>query len=363
MLRRIESAGKGLLPMALFALFGSVSAGAADPIFETVAPGVVAVLQPPGYEIQDANSVVVQTASGLVVVDAPSTREFVEATLAHIDGLEAGRVRFLVNTHWHTDHVQSNELYRERYGDDLLIVGHRTLTHDIPERTSAMIHEERERLGEVIPRAEAQLGAGLTLGGDPLDEEGRARQRAAIDAAKEKHAAFGELELLPPDLTYEHELTLRLGGVELRLLHFGAHTDGDTVVYLPQQRVLLTGDLLDVMPYAGHGDPRAWVKTLETLGELDFDRIVPGHGPVFEGKGQLRTLRDYFATIVEGVDRALAEGRSVEQAKETIDLAPFREKLAGESATLQRNFDRFAPETVERAYALQSVESRASSPD
>jgi len=333
-------------------LAGSLKA--TEPVFEAVAPGVLAVLQPPGHEIQDANSIVITTSRGVIVVDAPTDREFVDATLARIEGDIDQPVRFVVNTHWHTDHTQSNHVYRERYGDDLLFVGHRSLTHDVPERASAMVHEERERLIKIVPLAEEKLAEGLSMGGEPLDEAGQAQQRAAIDRAKQKIEAYADVHFLPPDLTYDRELSLHLGDTEIRLLHFGAHTDGDTVVYLPRQRVLLTGDLLDVMPFAGHGYPRTWITTLETLEALDIEKIVPGHGPVFQGKAQLLLLRDYFQTIVDGVDQAIATGATAEQAIEKIDLNHFRKALAGDSETLQRNFDQFAPETIERAYALAS---------
>ena len=342
-------------PLILVAVLATGSpASAAEPLFETVAPGVTAVLQPPGHEILDANSVVIATSRGVVVVDAPTDAEIVDRTFTKLGELSEDPVRFLVNTHWHTDHTQSNARYRDRYGNSLLIVGHRSLTHDVPERASAMIHEERERLIEIVPRAEAELAKGLSLGGEELDEGGRDRQQAAIDEARAKIEAYEKLAFLPPDVTYEQEMTLHLGDTEIRLLHFGAHTEGDTVVYLPGQKVLVTGDLLDVMPFAGHGFPRAWIETLESLESLDFEKIIPGHGPVFQGKAQLLLLRDYFQAIVDGVDEAIAAGKSVEETVAGIDLSHFRTALAGESETFQRNFDRFAPETIERAYALAS---------
>lgn len=338
-----------VLTVALLRAAGVV---AAEPVFQTLAPGVTVVLQPAGNELLDANSIVLSTPRGVVVVDAPADRDIVAQTLMKIERDIAQPVRFLINTHWHTDHTQGNGLYRERFGDDLLIVGHRTLTHDVTERARAMAREERERLLEIVPRAEAQLAEGLTLGGELLDDAGRQRQRAAIDEAKAKIGLDENLAFLPPDLTYDSELTLHLGVTELRLLHFAAHTEGDTVVYLPRQKILLTGDLLDWMPFAGHGYPRAWVGALEALETLDFERIVPGHGPVFEGKAQLVLLRDYFRTIVAGVDLGIRAGRTVEETVAAIDLSRFRRALAGEDEILQRNFDRFAPETIERAYAL-----------
>ena len=260
-----------------------------------------------------------------------------------------------MNSHWHSDHIQGNQHYRQRYGEALTIVGHDSLRIDVPARAGGYLGEQRTQLEEVIPQAESQLALGLSLGGEPLDEEQQDQQREGIAAAKVRLAALAEVDLLPPDLTYSDRLSLHLGEREIRLFHVGAHTDGDTIVYLPTERILLTGDVLDVMPFAGHGHIAQWVETLDHLRGLAVERIVPGHGPVFGGTAQLELLREYFASILDGVRAAIERGATVDEAQEAIDLSRFRQALAGENPVLQRNFDAFAPETVARAFAEVSA--------
>ena len=341
---------RALLLLGL-AVWPRAAAAEEAPLFETVAPGVIGALQPSESWIDDSNAVILVGTSSVAVVDAPSNPQTVRRTIERIESLTELPVRYVINTHWHSDHTQGNQLYRERYGADLTIIGHDSLRADVPVRAGAYIEEQRARLAELIPKAEEQLALGLGLAGQELDAEARAQQRAAIDRAKGQLATYESTEMLPPNLTHSDRLTLQLGNLEVRLLHFRAHTDGDTVVYLPASRVLLTGDLLDVLPFAGHGHLESWIETLEQLEQLDVARIVPGHGPIYEGKDHLRLLRDYFRAIVEGTRAAVERGETVEQAQDSIDLSRFREALAGENATLQRNFDAFAPETIARAHA------------
>jgi len=87
-----------------------------------------------------------------------------------------------------------------------------------------------------------------------------------------------------PTLTYAREQTLRLGGIEARLLHFGnAHTNADTVVYFGNLRVVAVGDLLSPTPdpdFAAGGSLVGWSPVLAEILKLDFDTVVPGRGPM-----------------------------------------------------------------------------------
>jgi glyoxylase-like metal-dependent hydrolase (beta-lactamase superfamily II) len=86
-----------------------------------------------------------------------------------------------------------------------------------------------------------------------------------------------------PTKTYERELTVRLGGIEARLLHFGnARTSGDTVVYFPNLRVVAVGDLFSPLPdpdFSAGGSLVRWGPVLGEILKLDFDVVVPGTGP------------------------------------------------------------------------------------
>ncbi len=321
---------------------------------EKVAEGVYAALQPEASSQDDSNSVVLVNDRDVIVVDAPSDPRAVGELIEAVGELTELPIRLVINTHWHSDHTQGNQVYRERLGDAVRFVGHRSLVEDVPARAAAYLREQAEELRERISLAESQLERGLGLSGDPLTDEQQARQREGIAAARSRLAALDRARLLPPEIVYDDELTLERGERSIRLLHFTAHTRGDTVIHLPREGVLLTGDLLDEMPYAGHGFPGSWLDALAELEALEFSTVLPGHGPVFRGKEQLRLLKDYFTAIGERARAAVAGGRSLEQALESIDLSAFRQRLARGDERLERAFDAYAPEAVSRAFAEAS---------
>ena len=321
---------------------------------ERVAEGVYAALQPADNSQNDCNSVVLINATDVVVVDAPSNRVAVAELIAAVGELTELPITHVVNTHWHSDHTEGNQVYRERLGEAVRIVGHRTLAQDVPVRAGGYLEEQAARLREVIPKAESQLERGLSLGGEPLTDEQKLEQRSGIERARLELARLESSELVPPDVGYERELVLDRGERAIRLLHFVGHTRGDTVIHLPRERVLITGDLLDEMPYVGHGFPGSWIAALDALERLEFDHVIPGHGPVFAGKEQLRLVRSYLSTVVEHARAAVAAERTLEQARATLDLGGFRARLAGDSVPLGRAFDAYAAEAVARAFAEAS---------
>jgi glyoxylase-like metal-dependent hydrolase (beta-lactamase superfamily II) len=100
------------------------------------------------------------------------------------------------------------------------------------------------------------------------------------------------------NVTFEHHATIYLGGKKAELYHWGrAHTNGDAVVLFPAQRVLAAGDMFtngddvpELIDYSGGGSGKEWTTTLDSALKLDFDRVVPGHGPI-TNKAQMQKYR------------------------------------------------------------------------
>lgn len=124
------------------------------------------------------------------------------------------------------------------------------------------------------------------------------------------------------------EAALVLGNEEVRVLHPGvAHTDGDLVVHFPNRRLLVAGDLFleGHLPYAdtrAGGNLLAYGRTLDRVLLLDFDQVVPGHGPLAP-RAQLEHLRAYLAALEQETRAARARGLSLEQAEEAVKVQGF----------------------------------------
>jgi cyclase len=221
-----------------------------------VADGVTAAVAIPGRGAV-GNAAIVDLGDSSLVVDTHVTpaagRELRE---------QAGAVHWVLNTHWHADHVLGNG----EFGDATIVstTGTRELMATIgAERLAAAREEGSER----------ELPDELSLPDETFEE--------SWDFGRAQALTFG-----------------------------GGHTESDAVLLVPDASVLVAGDLVVVgmQPWAGHGDPADWAVILERLLELEWERVVPGHGPV-SGRDVIEPLRDYLLALDEAVreDRELPE--------------------------------------------------------
>ena len=323
-----------------------------------VADGVYAALQPEGNRFNDSNSVVIVSANDVVVIDTQNYPQSNEALIARIRETTDKPVRYVIDTHWHGDHTQGNAVYKQAF-PEALVIGHPTLAEDIPERAAPQLEEQMDAYRAAVPAAEARLAKGVSRSGEPLDEEGRATLGAQIDKARALLAQMEAVELVTPDLNVDRRLLLENERHEIDIRHYRGHTRGDLVVFLPRQKILVTGDLLDDLPYGGHGFPKEWAAALAELEELDFEILVPGHGRIRQGKSHLVTVREMFEAIVRGAEKARADGTGLDELQASLDLDRYRRTLAGDDPIANRAFDQFVPPTIERAW----LEARGELPD
>ncbi|MFI6464610.1 MBL fold metallo-hydrolase [Streptomyces sp. NPDC050538] len=265
-----------------------------DAWLEEVADGVFAYVQPDGgWCLNNAGLVVHDGRAALVDTAATETRA--RRLREAVRGVTAAPPGVLVNTHFHGDHTFGNFVFPEA-----LVVGH--------ERT----------------RSEA-LAAGLHLTG--LWPEVR----------------WGALELAPPALTYRDGVTLHVGEVRVEVLHPGpAHTTDDSVVWLPDQGVLFTGDIVmsGVTPFCAMGSVSGSLAVLDRLRSLGARTVVPGHGPV-AGPELFDVTESYLRWVQETARQGMAAGLSPLEAARACDLGDF----AG-----LRDSERLLP-NLRRAYA------------
>ncbi|WP_137990321.1 MBL fold metallo-hydrolase [Streptomyces vilmorinianum] len=248
-----------------------------DPYVVALAPGAHAFVQPDGGWCLN-NAGFVGDARETLLVDTAATerraRLLREAVLA--EGLPLPRT--IVSTHHHGDHT---------YGNGVFLPGARIVGH-------ANCRTE-------------QLAAG--------------RQLHLLWPRTD----FGDIEVTPPSLTYSESLTLYVGELEVRVLHPGpAHTTGDSIVHLPQQGVVFTGDLVfhGGTPFLPMGSLSGSLRALELLRSLDAPTVVPGHGPVTDPSAYDATER-YLRWVAALAREGRAKGATPLETARRADLGEF----------------------------------------
>lgn len=222
----------------------------------------------------------VVTRQGIVVVD---TLPFGVETLEMIEFLNSlglGRIKYLVNTHWHGDHINGNYLF----DDSVQLVCHKKCQQ-------------------------------------AMQEYGQ----AALDDAKETTPLLENAELRIPDIVFEDgEMVLHVGNKSVEVALSPGHTLDSTVAYVREDKVLLASDTVMPVPYFVWGDRHKFKESLESLKRYNLESIVQGHGEVLL-RGEIPIAIDssisYLDILEEKVTRVVEAGKSKKALdKLTIDV-------------------------------------------
>lgn len=331
-------AGSSLLTMFLIALSGVVKAQQpaeqlASDYFSVkqVAPGVWALLvKPRTPSLAVSNAAIIELGDKVMVVDShlsPSAAREAARLIAALTGNKP--VRYLVNTHWHPDHTQGNSTYSSAFPGVLDIISHTNTRRDMIALEIPFLKDQKITLPKQIAGLKEQFAAG-SRDGTPLTDQQKRQLQAQIAQAEALLKEIENLEITLPSLTLERSMRLHAGEREVQILYFGrGHTEGDVVIFMPKEKVLVTGDLLtNSIPFMRDAFPLEWSATLAGVEKLDYTQNIPGHGDVQQGKERLVMLRAFLDDLIPAVERAIGAGKSVEDVKKSIkaELAPRHEK-------------------------------------
>jgi glyoxylase-like metal-dependent hydrolase (beta-lactamase superfamily II) len=303
-----------------------------QPRLECLGDGAYAYLQPGGWGFSNAGLVTSGGASLLVdtLYDLNLTRTML-ATMQNATAA-AGRIDAVVNTHANGDHCWGNAAL-----PDATIVASRETAQEMAGLSPRLMH--------TLVRAARTISGGGPLIRWPLALLGRLgvrRAGALLEAAPFVVDAFGAFDfggvtLRAPTRTFEGQLVLTVGDKEVVLIQVGpAHTRGDTLVYVPADRVVFTGDILFIgsHPIMWEGPIKNWIRACDVVLGLDVDVVVPGHGPLTNKAGVLRT-RDYWVAL----ERAVEAGHAAGLAAPEIARALERDHWLGEPERLVVSVD------------------------
>lgn len=321
-----------------------------------VAPGVHAfVFDNPlsGGANVDGTAVAIINDDDVVVVDAQWTPATSRRVLAEIRKLTPKPVRYVINTHWHGDHWFGNQTYRDAFPGVEFVAHPRTL-RDIDDEELPDIDTTRSiDVPQMIASAEGLLQGGRNADGSVLAAADSARMLRYIEMLNWSRRALMEITPVRPTVLVADSLVLLRGERRIVIRYLGrGNTRGDLSVWLPTERVLITGDLLvGPAPYAFGSYPTEWREVLGKLRTLPAAVIVPGHGPVQRDWAYLDLVREALEAVTTQVRAAVDRGLDLEATRKAVDLGALRERFAKGDARVGRGFDGFfvAP-IVERAW-------------
>ena len=330
----------------LVALLGSLTAQAGFKV-EKYAEGIYACIrdEPPGLMF-DANVVFIVNDEDVIVVDANLTPTSAKETIAALRQITKRPVRYLVNTHWHIDHVSGNATWRESY-PGIEFIAHTSAREDMLKTGEANKKSYLEGAPGFAAKLRDNVAKDVSFAGKQLTEEERTAYLADAQLVESYVREAPAIEMVPPTIAIDSRLTLRRGDRIIDIRHLGAgHTRADLVVHLPNEGILVAGDLVvHPVPLVGSTSfPAEYAAALAKLLALKPKLIVPGHGGALRSDEYVWTTMRMLEAIASQVGAAVERGETLEQARRSVHIDKFKAAIVGDSP--QRDL-------IFRSYVLQ----------
>ncbi len=313
---------------------------------EKVAEGIYAAIARPAALV-NCNAAIFENAAGVLIVDTHSKGSAAAALAAQIrKELTAKPVRYVVNTHFHWDHIQGTQAYK-KLNADLQIVASTPTRRLMAELGAPRLKASLEEAAKSIERYQQQLAVAKAAAE-------KARLESAVRQAQAYLVEMRHWTPELPNLTFSDRLVIHDRAHTLHLAFRGrGHTAGDVVICCPEKKVLAAGDLLHgFLPYIGDGYPREWPATLKACAEFDFQQVIGGHGPVQRTRERLPQMAAYIAELAEAVAKGKQAGRTVSQLQAEITPGRLKSLETG-------GYGRYVAENLKAAYAAEGAPADA----
>lgn len=290
------------------------------------------------------NTTVIVNEADVMLVDSHISPAAVWVLMDELQAITDKPIKYVVNTHFHFDHANGNQMLPE----GIEIIGH--------EYTREMIATGHSKSGRSYDSYIGTLPDQISrVEGDLASADGdsaRTALESRLNYLKNYKEATDSVVPVAPTVTMQDSMTIVRGERKIQLLFLGrAHTGGDVVVYLPDEKVVITGDMFTAgLSYMGDGYITEWVATLEKLKALDFDIMVPGHGVAFSDRARIDHFQGYLTELWPKLVDMHGRGVSEEEAARLIDMSDHSENygsISGPGVSLH---------TVQRAFGILNGE-------
>lgn len=232
-------------------------------------------------EWDGGNIACINTNEGIVLVDTPMLPEHIAEWKEFVRGLNPKGIKYIINTHIHFDHIIGNSQ-----------LGGTTIMH--------------EKMREDLYKENMTLRESFVVPGTP----GRTQEQIDFILSQ---------PLIASEITMANDMTLHMGNYSIRLYHVGGHTPDSIIVYVEEDKVLISGDNITsaMHPFKGNACFNDWIKALERMKTLDIQTVIPGHGTICT-KEAIDELSSYFQKLWDMTWDLTAKNTSEEEIVQTV---------------------------------------------
>jgi len=267
----------------------------------------------------NCNGAVFVRSKDVVVVDAHSKPSAAASLIAQIRREVTDKpVRYVVNSHFHWDHMQGDHAYRHT-GQKVDFIASNATKQLMSEFSVARMKESLNQVPQEIEKMHKRAESSKSQA-----EKGFCAEQ--IRQLEEYQAEMKDFTLELPEITFDDSYVLRDPAFDLHLeFHGHAHTAGDVFVFCPQRRAIATGDASHGwVPNLGDGYPHAWPATIDKVMQADFKHVLGGHGPMQSDRVVMTNQRNYIEELTGKVEEGKRDGLAVEEMQKRFTVGSLR---------------------------------------
>lgn len=301
----------------------------------------------------------------VIVIDSNISSEYTKEVLAELKKITDKPVRYVINTHWHEDHIIGNHVYKDAF-PNVQFIGHRSTLKDLPEIGGANRKGSVENGAGFVKALKKAIETNKDFAGQPMTEEEKLGYASDIKLVQSYLDEAPNFQIILPTVLVDDKLELNDGKRKIEILFLGrAHTGGDLVVRLPKENMVISGDLtVYPIPLIGSTSyPLEYGATLENLRKLNAKTIVPSHGFVMHDDSYIKLMIRLLNSIKSQCEASFQKGETLEQMRKSVNLDEFKKLFAGDSQHKRFIFENyvFLPATAAAFKQLTEIKNKNSS--
>jgi len=279
----------------------------------------------------NSTSTIIVGSSFITIVESQTDVFMAAALISEIrKNISKLPIKYLIFSHAHLDHILGAGAFLKENPAIRIIAEQRAAAHIVMQGKS-----EIESWEAVI---KLKINVAKDFAGTSKTQ---AQKSYFIQTASELDTYYRDVhssKIVAPNLTFSDSLTLDEDGLRMKLIYVGAgHTSGDIVVFIPEDRVLVTGDLVhDFEPLFQDADPDSWIRVLDKIKHMDFDYFVGGHGDMHKGKEIINNWSAFMQELISKIRGAIREGQSLENFNKQISAKSFTSLQNGYGQRIQQ---------------------------
>ena len=278
-----------------------------------VQPGVFAAIhRHGGWAISNAGFI--DLGEECLVFDTFMTSRAAEKLRAVINDLLGKPVRYIINSHYHNDHIWGNQAFEGSV--DIV---------SSAETRNLILTEGKEEIAYYSQNAAVELEKQKKKLAETVDRVARRGLEMWVAYCEGLVACLPTFQLRVPNLVFQESMELHGSENHVILRNYkNAHTGSDTILWMPDRGVMFMSDLLFVKshPFLAEGSPDALLSVLDEVAEMPVNSLVPGHGPV-GGKEDVLLLRDYILSCQKTASELVEKRVPIEKITEQSIPEPF----------------------------------------